>query len=141
MKKTFSSVFLLLIAAAMTLIIFEAFILMEHWDINAIRSPAVSNIACAPDSRYSYTKKGLASTKNVTDMRNFDSAWMNSREDVYMYKNRRTRLESVCAKYEGKRWPNEIPGRNFMFDLENELAYCQNAKVKMSGNSLNMLVL
>ena len=139
MKKTFSSVFLLLIATAIALIIFEAFILMEHWDINAIRSPAVSNIACAPDSRYSYTKKGLASTKNVTDMRNFDSAWMNSREDVY--KNRRTRLESVCAKYEGKRWPNEIPGRNFMFDLENELAYCQNAKVKMSGNSLNMLVL
>ena len=138
MKKTLSSAFSLLIAAAMTLIIFEAFILMGHRDINAIRSPAVSNIACAPDSRYSYTKKGLASTKNVTEMRNFDSAWMESREDVY--KRRRRRVESVCAKYEGKRWPNEFPGRYFMFDLENELAYCQNAKVRMSGNSPDMLV-
>ena len=116
----------------------EAFTLMDYWENFAMKSPTVSDIACAPDSRYSYTKKGLASTKNVTEMRNFDSAWMESREDVY--KRRRRRVESVCAKYEGQRWPNEFPGRYFMFDLENELAYCQNAKVRMSGNSPDMLV-
>ena len=136
--QIFSSVFLLLIAAVTAMTIWEAFTLMDYWKNFAMKSPTVSDIACAPDSRYSYTKKGLASTKNVTEMRNFDSAWMESREDVY--KRRRRRVESVCAKYEGKRWPNEFPGRYFMFDLENELAYCQNAKVRMSGNSPDMLV-
>lgn len=136
--QTFSSAFLLLIAAATAMIVWEAFTLMEHCEIIAMKSPTVSNMACAPDSRYSYTKKGLASNKIVTEVRNIDRAWMEGREEVY--KMRRRRVESVCATYEGKRWPNEIPGRNFMFDLENELAYCQNAKVTMSGNSPTMLV-
>ena len=153
MKKTLSSAFSLLIAVAMTLIILEAVTLMDYWKIIAIKSPSVSDIACAPDSRYSYTKKGSASTKNMTEIwefrlgadeqqetRNLYSAWMKSREDVY--EERRKRVESVCAKLLGyERYSQEFPGRNIMFDLKNKLAYCQNAKVKMSRKSPSMLCL
>ena len=122
---SFANAFFLLIAAA---IMWEVFILRNSMEMIKLKSPSVSDVACAPDSRYSYAKKKLQSTKNVTEKMSFDGAWMRSRELVYQ--ERRKRVKSACEQllhYEI--FSQDFLGKNLIFDLENELAYCQIAKV------------
>ena len=63
----------------------------------------------------------------------FDGAWMRSRELVY--EERRKRVKSACDKFlHYEIFSQDFRGKNVLFDLENELAYCQNAKVKKLQN-------
>ena len=47
---------------------------------------------------------------------------------MYVYKWRRRRMESVCAKRK------KLRGRNLIFDLEKDFANCQNARGKNVSN-------
>ena len=53
--------------------------------------------------------------------------WMRQREKLY--EERRQRVRSVCEKYERVWRKTDFPGREFLFDLKNGLAYCRHEKV------------
>ena len=60
--------FLLTAAAGVSLITWEVFMLRNSMEMIKLKSPLVSDVACAPDPRYSYAKKKLESTKNATNV-------------------------------------------------------------------------
>ena len=61
------------------------------------------------------------------------SDWMRHREDIYS--KRRVRIRAVCEKYKNMWQKTKFPGREFLFDLRNRLAYCRHEKVRERAES------
>ena len=54
--------------------------------------------------------------------------WMRHKESVYS--ERRKRIRSVCERYKKVWQKTDFPGREFLYDLRNGLAYCRHEKVR-----------
>ena len=56
------------------------------------------------------------------------ATWMHAQEEKF--NERRLRVETVCGKYKDVAWTNKYVGREFLFDLDNGLAYCRHGKAR-----------
>ena len=56
-------------------------------------------------------------------------AWMRHKEKLYT--ERRKRIRSVCERYRKVWQKTDFPGREFLFDFRNGLAYCRHEKVRI----------
>lgn len=56
------------------------------------------------------------------------ATWMHAQEEKF--NKRRLRVETVCGKYKDVAWTNKYVGREFLFDLDNRLAYCRHGKAR-----------
>ena len=62
------------------------------------------------------------------------SDWMRHKESLYS--ERRKRIRSVCERYKKVWQKTKFPGREFLFDLRNGLAYCRHEKVRRGEHTL-----
>ena len=52
------------------------------------------------------------------------------RHKEILYSERRKRIRSVCERYKRVWRKTKFPGREFLLDLRNGLAYCRHEKVR-----------
>ena len=63
------------------------------------------------------------------------------RQREKLYEERRQRIRSVCERYKRVWQKTDYPGREFLFDLKNGLAYCRHEKVRREALSWKNILL
>ena len=137
------SILALLMVAVSVFTIWEAYIVLDSWifcvKMESKDMKLYSNSGVPAPSRPIFydvetTRSAIdVPTKSSSNHIQVDRMDMMLRQENKFAK-RRLRVEAVCEKYKDM-WINKHVGKEFLFDLDNKLAYCRHGKA--SGGYAN----